>query len=68
MDAAPTVLAAFGAGVLSVVSPAVVPLLPGLNGFVWQRGILQTDGRQKVEARRHLQIECPIEQRAQPLP
>jgi len=42
MDAAPTVLAAFGAGVLSAVSPAVVPLLPGLNGFVWHRGTLQT--------------------------
>jgi len=38
MDAAPTVFAALGAGVLSVVSPAVVPLLPGLVGASWNRG------------------------------
>jgi cytochrome c-type biogenesis protein len=32
------VLAAFGAGVLSIASPAVAPLLPGFVGYVCNRG------------------------------
>jgi cytochrome c-type biogenesis protein len=38
IDETPTVIAAFGAGVLSVASPAVAPLLPGFVGYVWHRG------------------------------
>ena len=37
MDETPTVLAAFGAGVLSVVSPAVAPLLPAFGAYLWNR-------------------------------
>jgi cytochrome c-type biogenesis protein len=39
MDATPTVLAAFGAGVLSVVSPAIAPLLPAFISYLWNRGL-----------------------------
>jgi cytochrome c-type biogenesis protein len=42
MDDSPTLLAALGAGVLSAVSAAVVPLLPGFIGYVWNRGALDT--------------------------
>ena len=41
MDATPTALAAFGAGVLSVVSPAIAPLLPAFNAYLWSRGLAQ---------------------------
>lgn len=42
MDDSPTFLAAFGAGVLSTVSAAVVPLVPAFLSYVWNRGTLQT--------------------------
>ena len=41
MDASPTFLASFGAGVLSTVSAAVVPLVPAFLSYVWNRGTLQ---------------------------
>jgi cytochrome c-type biogenesis protein len=37
MDESPAVLAALGAGVLSIASPAVAPLLPGFVGYLWNR-------------------------------
>jgi len=41
MDDSPTFLAALGAGVLSAVSAAVVPLLPAFLAYSWNRGALQ---------------------------
>jgi cytochrome c-type biogenesis protein len=41
MDETPTVLAALGAGVCSIVSPGVVPLLPAFVGFTRRRGTAQ---------------------------
>src|SRR5512147_1702196 len=41
MDDSPTFLAALGAGVLSSVSAAVVPLVPAFLSYVWGRGMLQ---------------------------
>jgi cytochrome c-type biogenesis protein len=41
MDDSPTFLAALGAGVLSSVSAAVVPLLPGFLAYTWNRGALE---------------------------
>jgi cytochrome c-type biogenesis protein len=38
MDETPTLLAAFGAGFCSLVSPGVAPLLPAFLGFVHRRG------------------------------
>jgi cytochrome c-type biogenesis protein len=38
MDDTPTLIVAFGAGAVSIVSPAVVPLLPGFVGYLWNRG------------------------------
>ena len=37
LDDTPTALAAFGAGALSIVSPAFVALLPGVCAFLWNR-------------------------------
>jgi cytochrome c-type biogenesis protein len=42
MDETPTMLAALGAGVFSIVSPGVVPLLPAFVGFTRRRGAAQT--------------------------
>jgi len=44
MDETPTVLAAFGAGALSIASAAVAPLLPGFAGYIWNRGLAQLAG------------------------
>jgi cytochrome c-type biogenesis protein len=41
MDDSAAVFTAFGAGVLSMASPAVTPLLPGFVGYVWSRGVAQ---------------------------
>lgn len=39
MDETPTLLAAFGAGFCSLISPGIAPLLPGFAGFLRGRGI-----------------------------
>jgi len=41
LDDTPTALAAFGAGALSIVSPAFVALVPGVCAFLWNRGTAQ---------------------------
>ena len=41
LDDTPTALAAFGAGALSIVSPAFVALVPGVCAFLWTRGTAQ---------------------------
>jgi len=39
MDETPTLLAAFGAGFCSLISPGIAPLLPGFAGFLRGRGL-----------------------------
>ena len=41
LDDTPTALAAFGAGAVSIVSPAFVALAPGVCAFLWNRGTAQ---------------------------